>query len=306
MAKVLKRHFWIFNLVLIAICALLASQALGKLVKTRLPHGETPQIAPAGTAQRSPLQAREIDQVVARNVFCSSCAPARVEQSTAGQQPRSSPDGQLSPTSLQVQLIATMLSEDDVETSLAAIKNSSGTSFYGVGEKLQGTTILSISERRIVLLNGSRLESLDLLRAMGAARRTTVAHKPGNRLPRPRPGLERIARGIRKLGAGKYEIRKEALGLVLSRPTMMARGGQVIPVVRGGKPSGIMLRRVRRGSVYSLLGLFSGDTITAINGRALTSPEVALQLYTKLRNATHLSVAFQRRGKQLSHDYTIR
>ena len=29
-------------------------------------------------------------------------------------------------------------------------------------------------------------------------------------------------------------------------------------------------------------------------------------MYTKLRNASHLSVSFNRQGKPLTHDYTIR
>ena len=308
MARSLARYTWVLNLLVIAACALLASRALGKLAETRLPVIITEVPAVVSTDQLAPSEI-DVSSVLRRNVFCSTCPPdSGTSPPASGQQQLSTETG-LSHSTLQVQLIATLVSEDTTrDPSYAAIRASAGsTAFYGVGSRLQGAMIVTITERRITLLHNGRLEFLDLLQQLnGAARTAALGSVTGFKLPPAGRGLGRIARGIRKLGAGKYEIRKESLKLVLASPHVMAKGGQVIPVMSGGTASGIMLRRIRPGSVYSLLGLFSGDTITAVNGRALTSPEAALQLYVKLRNASHLSVAFTRRGKQLTHDYTIR
>lgn len=308
MAHSLSRYTWVLNVVVIAICATLASKALGKLAEIHLPVVLTEVPAVATTVQLAPSD-RDVSSALRRNVFCSTCpAQTSTPPPASGQQPLTTDSG-LTHTTLQVQLIATLVSEDTTrDPSYAAIRAHSGsTTFYGVGSRLQGAMIITITERRITLLNNGRLEFLDLLRKLnGVARTAALGSVSGFKLPPAGRGLGRIARGIRKVGEGKYEIRKESLKLVLASPHVMAKGGQVIPVMSGGKPSGIMLRRIRSGSVYSLLGLFSGDTITAVNGRAMTSPEAALQLYVKLRNASHLSVAFTRRGKQLTHDYNIR
>ncbi len=305
MAHPLARYTWVLNLLVIAACALLASKALGKLAETRLPvvAAHIQAVAPAVTA--AVQTGRDVSGVLRRNVFCSTCPVDTTP--TPDDKPQPETD-RLIYTTLKVQLIATLVSEDTTsDPSYAAIRASADTAFYGVGSKVQGALIVSITERRITVLNNGRLEVLDLLKKIDTTARTAALSSiKGFKMPSAAPGLRRIARGIRKVGEGKYEIRRQALKLVLSSPHLMAKGGQVIPVVKGGKPSGIRLRRVRAGSVYSLLGLFSGDTITAVNGRALTSPEVALQLYTKLRHASHLSVAFNRRGTQLTHDYTIR
>lgn len=302
MAHPLSRHAWVLNLVVIAACALLASKALGRLVETRLPVINPKVTTPTGHPQIR-QSTRDVSGVTGRNIFCSTCAPEPETKPVATDDPDVP-----APTALELKLLATLVSEDTTSSpSYAAITVVNSTAFYGVGAKVKGALIVSISERRVTLLNGGRLEVLDLLKQLApAARQATLANVTGFKMPRAQPGLQRIARGIRKVGQGKYEIQRKALKLALSSPHVMAKGAQVIPVVKGGKPSGIMLRRVRAGSVYSLLGMFSGDTITAINGRALTSPEVALQLYTRLRSASHFSVAFKRRGKPLSHDYVIR
>jgi general secretion pathway protein C len=58
--------------------------------------------------------------------------------------------------------------------------------------------------------------------------------------------------------------------------------------------------------VYAKLGLTNGDTLSAINGMELTTADKALEVYTKLREATSLEVEIQRRGKPMTLKYSIR
>jgi general secretion pathway protein C len=66
------------------------------------------------------------------------------------------------------------------------------------------------------------------------------------------------------------------------------------------------LYAIRPSSVYAKLGLANGDTLQAINGFELTSADKALEVYTKLREATSLQVSVTRRGKDMTINYTIR
>ena len=50
----------------------------------------------------------------------------------------------------------------------------------------------------------------------------------------------------------------------------------------------------------------NGDTLQSINGFELTSADKALEVYTKLREATSLEVNVTRRGKPVTLKYTIR
>jgi general secretion pathway protein C len=79
-----------------------------------------------------------------------------------------------------------------------------------------------------------------------------------------------------------------------------------VPAVKDGKPDGFKLYAIRPSSVYSKLGLQNGDTLQSINGFDLTSADKALEVYTKLREATSLQVTVTRRGKQEQIQYSIR
>lgn len=120
--------------------------------------------------------------------------------------------------------------------------------------------------------------------------------------PRSAPDLTLY---ITHLGPGRYRIKRKGLNLVLGNTTLLARSGRLVPSVRNGRPNGFKLYAIRPGSVYALLGLRNGDTITSVNGNAITTPSKALEIYTKLRNANKLTIQFIRRSRPMVHRYTI-
>ena len=93
---------------------------------------------------------------------------------------------------------------------------------------------------------------------------------------------------------------------LLSNTTMLATSARFVPSIKDGKPNGFKLYAIRPQSIFGRIGLQNGDTIKAINGSEMTTPDAALGLYTKLRNASHLSVQVERRGETVALDYTIR
>ena len=111
---------------------------------------------------------------------------------------------------------------------------------------------------------------------------------------RCRPSIDN---GIKKIDDNNYEIDKSLVDKVLANPMAVAKGARVVPAVKNGKPDGFKLYAIRPSSVYSKLGLANGDTLQSINGFELTSADKALEVYTKLREATSLEVEVTRRGK---------
>ena len=57
--------------------------------------------------------------------------------------------------------------------------------------------------------------------------------------------------------------------------------------------------------MYAKLGLNNGDTLHTVNGFELTSADKALEVYTKLRDATELTFELTRRGQPVSITYEI-
>jgi general secretion pathway protein C len=50
----------------------------------------------------------------------------------------------------------------------------------------------------------------------------------------------------------------------------------------------------------------NGDTVQSINGYDMTSPDAALEAYTKLRKADHLTVGVERRGQKMTLDWSVK
>jgi general secretion pathway protein C len=115
-----------------------------------------------------------------------------------------------------------------------------------------------------------------------------------------------IDNGIKKIDDNNYEIDKSLVDKVLANPMGVAKGARVVPAVKNGQPDGFKLYAIRPSSVYAKLGLANGDTLQSINGFDLTSADKALEVYTKLREATSLEVQVTRRGKPVTLKYSIR
>ena len=115
-----------------------------------------------------------------------------------------------------------------------------------------------------------------------------------------------IDNGIKKIDDSNYEIEKSLVEKVLLNPMAVAKGARVVPSMKNGKPDGFKLYAIRPTSAFAKLGLSNGDTLQSINGFELTSADKALEVYTKLREATSLEVEVTRRGKPVTLKYSIR
>ncbi len=321
MNVLLRKHFWIFNLAVITASAYLLASSLNSCVVL----GKLPVVYPKPSPRSdhlAPVAAKRISDVssiLARNIFCSTCEPAaevavkklaNTEKPGEGGQ---TGDGSAIKSSLTLRLIATLVSDQDKAWSFAALLHpeDNKTRLYGIGQKLFGldATVVDVLDRRVLLSREGHTEYIDLdqgnRRTSSPLRATPRVAKSGYKSAFSR-FTQSISSGIKKVGPHKYEIRRSALNKVLGNTTMLARSARIVPSARNGKPNGFKLYAIRPGSVYSLIGMQNGDTIHAINGRSITTPDKALAVYTQVRNASHLTIAFTRRGKAVTNDFTIR
>jgi general secretion pathway protein C len=322
MSAALRKYFWAVNLLVIAGCAYFLSSAVGNFVLAGIPmpkhkaHHSAIRSSAGGAHQRQ----RDVTSILARNVFCSKCAPAAELPTSDTPGPKDgkpvNPDDvdttNAVKSSLNHRLIATLVSDDDKAFSYAAVVDpeDNRTRMFKIGQQLTGSanaTIVDIMVRRILIHNAGRTEFIELDSGQPRARPTqTSPFRPKARRSRFSKFTNDIAAGIKKIGPNKWEIKRSALNKVLGNTHMLARSARIVPSVRNGKPNGFKLYAIRPGSLYSLIGMQNGDTIHAINGHAITTPDKALAVYTQVRTASHLTIAFSRRGRTTTHDYTIR
>jgi general secretion pathway protein C len=83
------------------------------------------------------------------------------------------------------------------------------------------------------------------------------------------------------------------------------KAARVIPHEEDGRVVGVRLYGVRRTSLLGRLGIRNGDMLRTINGFDMTSPDTALEAYTRLRTADKLTLAVKRQNKDMTIEYGI-
>jgi general secretion pathway protein C len=306
MQDLIKRYFWVIGAVTVIICAVFAAKATGSFLTAKFladstkPPKVTP-IQPRVDAVVKPVRSKDGGQLASRNMFCSECTPAVAVVTDPSQ---------IQQTSLPLVLLATNVSPDPKQSYASVINTESQKQgAYGADEQLPGASgkVKVIGYKYVDFENNGRIERLTL---GGAPVQTPVAvAEPTPPPPGDGSGDDlqaSIDNGIKKIDDTTYEIDKGLVEKVLVNPMAVAKGARVVPAMKNGKPEGFKLYAIRPTSVYAKLGLTNGDTLTSINGFELTSADKALEVYTKLREATSLELDVTRRGKPVTLKYTIR
>jgi len=126
---------------------------------------------------------------------------------------------------------------------------------------------------------------------------------PPERLPAPEAAKEaldnQLSGEVVIVDATHRTITRALVDKILANPRSVAKGARLVPAVKDGKPEGFKIYAIQPSSVFARLGLLNGDTLTAVNGFDLTTAEKALEVYTKLREATSLEVDLVRGGKPI-------
>lgn len=309
MQDLVKRYFWVLGAVVVMICSIFAAKATGHILEAQFlgDPAHAPKVTAAVPSPSSSTPAKshhdkDGTQLESRNMFCSDCTPP------VATTPTNIDPSSVVNTSLPLVLVATNVApdaKDSYATVIATDTQKQGA--FGVGDKLPGASggITSIHYKYVEFDNSGHRERLVLVGVTPPPTPVASAETPapagdGDELQAS------IDNGIKKIDDNTYEIDKKLVDQVLANPMAVAKGARVVPAVKNGKPDGFKLYAIRPSSVYAKLGLSNGDTIQSINGFELTTADKALEVYTKLREATSLEMEVTRRGKPVTLKYTIR
>jgi len=320
-----KRYYWGLNLLVIGVSAYFAARATLHVAEANFLLGDGPQKAGAmrrGISSLPPpkiAHSKETRAILERNMFCSDCPPIFSRDKGPDGDDRK---GQEIKSNLPLALIATMTSTDP-EWSFAIIKDTQGRevtddkgqrvkvfpfAMYSRGRQVSNheAVVDRVEERRVYLKVADHVEYLDL-HGLAEKDKTLASTRPPSG-PGGAQSSADLQKGVRKVSESQYEIDRKLLEKVLGDTNAIARSARVVPSVspKDGKPNGFKLYAIRPDSVYSTIGLQNGDTVSAINGQEINSPEKAFELYAKLRTARGLQISIVRRGQPMTIDYSIR
>ncbi|MBN2573644.1 MAG: PDZ domain-containing protein [Deltaproteobacteria bacterium] len=309
----LGKYLWTLDAAVVCLCATLLGLSASGLVESRyLSLPRVPRAAHAApVSPPAAAHGKQPDAILRRNIFCSACPPILLDGDADPSSQSDDEPADPQPTSLPLKLVAVMFSPSPEQQSwnMAVIRDNDHKTIgaFGVGAEIHQATLLSILDTRVYLDNAGAMEFLDLLSPPKGSPPPAPAPRSTPRPTPPRDALtQALDRGIKKVGERRYEVQRSTLESVMGNLSLLSRSARIVPVLRDGKAYGFRLHSVRPNGPFAKIGLRNGDVIVSINGLEMTTPEKSLEVYSKLKSASHVALGLERSGKKVSQDYTIR
>ena len=345
MESFLQKWGWTAHLLVIALAAVLLATAFNKFVAIQLVPYTVPDVPkfakPSTPPQKRGKSAKAksyANAIVERCLFgCEEAAPAATcdpdceegEVCLSGSCVPAEPTSEIPseipvPSDLGVKLLGAMVAADpDFSVALFSDPNTKNTYILGVGEQiLASAQIVEIRRDRVILRRGARLEFIKLEDSLAgsptltsavaptsATRPASAARLPQGAVQKPVPKQEAsqaAAKPVKEVAQNEFELDRAAVEAKLNDAEALARGAKVIPNYDDGKAAGIKLVGVRRDSVYSQLGIESGDVVRAINGVEIRNQAHALELLQGIKGSKGAAIDVERRGKRQKLKYRVK
>ncbi|SPD72475.1 putative PDZ/DHR/GLGF domain protein [uncultured Desulfobacterium sp.] len=299
-----KIYYTIFNIIAFALIVYTGVDIFFNITRSRVAQESTNGAATnhspeAGQNNRRSLS--DFDIVTERNLFGS--------QEKASSELKAEELENIAMTTLKVTLLGTV--SGDQQSSRAVIEDSTKKTqaLYKVGDSIQDAVIKMILRGKVVLRIGDKDEML----AMPEPSSTEEYKGPfiPGQMPGPMsgPAAGRMPGGMFQQGpemASTITINRAELAEPANDLNQVLANVRIQPHFKNGKTDGLAISSIRRGGIFSKLGLRNGDILQNVNGNALASPDDILSLYESLKTGDQASIQIIRMGRQKTMNYTLR
>jgi general secretion pathway protein C len=298
MEMVLQRYSWALNLVAVLLGAYLAARTVNTVAATAIAPKPALLQQAAAVPQNTVAEHVDLDADKVAKLFDVPLPkpPAPGEEAAAPQRAGWNPVPVRS--SLHANLVGTAIA-DPPKYSLVQITNPdvNETQVYAIGDRYQGARIYGVQKDRVLLDHDGVNEYIDN-NAAGAPNLGVV--------PMPQPGgAPAASNDVRQLSENQYVIAKSTINEALTDMSKLATQARIVPSFKNGASNGFKLFSIVPDSLYAKIGIQNGDVIRKINGYEMNSPDKALEIYQKLRDANRIEVEVERRGETVRKSYSI-
>lgn len=344
MEKFFQKYNWAINFVLIGTAMLLAALMINNFVAAQLADLTVPEMPSFdemdADRDRDQIEEAERDQWVAsltdRCLFgcpeeedpdeCpDGCPDGEVceEGECVPEEPEEDPEDELDfpePTELDVTLTG-VLAAQNPQWSMAMIESADTdqTHALGVGDALpvdQPVEILEIRRDRVFIDNDG---SLEFIRLEDSPYPDPGQIDPRDRQPdrddsrdrggdRGQDGGDESADGglATRRGEGVYAVDRDRIEAELEDPEALQEEARIMPNYTDGEADGLRLVGVTPDSLYSELGIQSGDVLQTVDGDEVTSQREARQMLESMRGEDEVTIEIERRGQRQDITYRMR
>jgi general secretion pathway protein C len=299
MELVVQRYSWAATLVAAVMAAWLCARTLNTVVASTfapkpalLAAGPTAPALGLAVAPHTPLDLPRLAKAF------DVPLPQKAEDGAAVKAAPKAPSWQSVParSSLHGVLVGTALATPE-KYSLCQVINTdtNETVVYALNERFQNALIYAIERDRILVDNEGRNEYID----------NSAAAAPNLGVTPLAPVQPSGGEGVRQLNESQYVVKKAEIDKALTNLSELATQARIVPSFKNGVANGFKLFSIVPDSLYSKIGIQNGDVIRRINGYDMNSPDKALEVYQKLRDANRIEVELERRGDTVKKSYSI-
>lgn len=309
----------------LALCAFFLAQGTTRVLAAELltPAADSATKAPTRFSTVSPVFLRPRDPaiILRRNIFDSARGDLTAEPlpevplGPDGEPAEDWDPNQPPPRCTgKLRLVGSVVNPGAPDWSFAAIAGTSDgkTMLYRKGSEVDDSRLLAVHASSVVMSASSgacQLLMFEEEEQAGAPRAPAAkpASTPTAAKDARKAGLsdEELTDGIEKISDTKFNIQRGLVDKVLANQGSLMKSARVIPHEENGRVVGVKLYGIRRNSLLGRLGVRNGDMLRTINGFDMTSPDTALEAYSRLRSADKLTLAIKRQSKEMTIDYNV-
>ncbi len=280
-----KRYHAILNLLALAFVLYTGVGVFYRVLAARLRQVDTKTFVAQHISDDKGRQKQPLDDyrlIIDRNIFGS------VDRTT--EEVKKEEIEALEPTSLKLALLGTVTGNPQNAVAVIEETDKRKQGMFKVGDSIKNAIIKMILRGKVVL----RVENIDEILTMEEVETGAGTAEKEHRASRPNGRGTTIT-----VSRSDVEQSLEDINKLMSQ-------ARIRPHFKDGKPDGLALSNINRGSIFAKLGLRNGDVVQGINDGSIESPDDILGLYEKLKSGSQVSLQIDRRGQRQTLNYRFR
>ncbi len=278
----MKIYFNILNVFLISVAIYFGVNAFYITTTSKLDHGDPTTSTDKQISSPEKVIVHPIsyyNTIIERNLLNTKKKTDKIESVNVETLKR---------TDLKLKLWGTVTGDKDKAYAVIEEQKGKKQNLYKVGDTIQTATVKIILREKVVLNVNGKDEILELEKKAGAYK-STISSKKSNRS---------FSQNI--------SIKRSQIDKAMKNVNDLIKQVRIRPHFSNGKADGLNLSGIGSGSIFSEMGLKSGDIITGVDGKKIESVDDALKFYESLKSSSNVQLQLKRKGRQKTINYNIK
>ena len=288
----MKPYFAVLNILLITATVYFSVRAFYQTVSAQLDHSPLVRTVSKGEASSENETLHPLSYykpISERNLFNT-----KEKEEKPKEEVQEEVQEELKETKLNLKLWGTVSGGSDKTYAVIEDTKKRKQNLYREGDMIQNAIVKKILREQIILSVNDKDEILKM-----EEKKVSKSSAREKARYRDKPAVKKRA------SSKNIKIKRSEIEEAISDVNNLMKQARIRPHFKDGKPDGLTLTRIKRKSVFTKLGLKSGDIIMGVDGKSIESVDDALKFYDSLKTSSNVELQIKRRGRTQTIDYEI-